>query len=152
VIAALGRITVATPEGALGILESFNVSTLIKAADAAAKNTPVQLLEVRVAMALGGKAFVTMTGDAAAVQSAMVAGRDHLRSRHAGDHRCDLRPHPDVYREVDLSPQSTLSAVVAKRHPTAHGIGIAGERRNSAWPVPRGQPAISPPSGRIIPG
>jgi len=43
------------------------VATLLQAADAAAKRAPVQLLEIRLAMALGGKAFVIMTGDVASV-------------------------------------------------------------------------------------
>ncbi|MCS6884962.1 MAG: BMC domain-containing protein [Acidobacteriota bacterium] len=58
----------------LGVLESFSVASLIEAADAAAKAAAVQLLEIRLAMALGGKAFVTMTGPVAAVQSAVNAG------------------------------------------------------------------------------
>ncbi|HNJ44352.1 MAG TPA: BMC domain-containing protein, partial [Acidobacteriota bacterium] len=47
---------------------------LIEAADAAAKTADVRLLEIRLAMALGGKAFVTMTGTVAAVQAAVSAG------------------------------------------------------------------------------
>src|SRR5437879_6237672 len=39
----------------LGILESFSVASLIEAADASAKAANVQLLEIRLAMALGGK-------------------------------------------------------------------------------------------------
>ncbi len=58
----------------LGILESFSVASLIEAADAAAKAAAIQLLEIRLAMALGGKAFVTMTGPVAAVQAAVRAG------------------------------------------------------------------------------
>lgn len=58
---------------ALGIVESFSVASLIEAADAAAKAAKVQLIEVRLAMALGGKAFVTMTGEVAAVRSAVEA-------------------------------------------------------------------------------
>src|SRR3954471_18472834 len=58
---------------ALGILESFSVASLIEGADAAVKAANVQLIEIRLAMALGGKAFVTMTGDVAAVQSAVEA-------------------------------------------------------------------------------
>jgi microcompartment protein CcmL/EutN len=101
VITALGRTSVAAPEGALGILESFNVATLIKAADAAAKSAPVQLLEVRVAMALGGKAFVTMTGDVAAVQNAVTAGRAIISDAGMLVNAAVItRPHPDVYREV----------------------------------------------------
>jgi microcompartment protein CcmL/EutN len=58
---------------ALGIVESFSVASLIEAADAAVKTARVQLIEIRLAMALGGKAFVTLTGDVAAVQSAVDA-------------------------------------------------------------------------------
>src|SRR6202022_3613095 len=59
---------------ALGIIESFSIASLIEAADAAAKSDKVTLIEIRLAMALGGKAFVTLTGSVAAVQSAVEAG------------------------------------------------------------------------------
>jgi microcompartment protein CcmL/EutN len=59
---------------ALGILESFSVASLIEGADAAVKAANVALIEIRLAMALGGKAFVTLTGNVAAVQSAIEAG------------------------------------------------------------------------------
>jgi len=58
---------------ALGIVESFSVAALIEGADAAVKAANVQLIEIRLAMALGGKAFVTMTGDVAAVQASVDA-------------------------------------------------------------------------------
>src|ERR1039458_3196716 len=45
---------------ALGIVESFSVAALIEGADAAVKAANVQLIEIRLAMALGGKAFVTL--------------------------------------------------------------------------------------------
>ena len=56
---------------ALGIVEAFSVASLIEGADAAVKTANVELIEIRLAMALGGKAFVTLTGDVAAVQSAV---------------------------------------------------------------------------------
>lgn len=59
---------------ALGVIEAFSVSALIEAADAAVKAGTVKLLEIRLAMALGGKAFVTMTGSVAAVETAVAAG------------------------------------------------------------------------------
>ncbi len=59
---------------ALGIIESFSVASLIEAADASAKCANVTLIEIRLAMALGGKAFVTMTGSVADVTSAVDAG------------------------------------------------------------------------------
>ena len=101
VITALGRTAVAPPEGALGILESFNVATLIRAADACVKSAPVQLIEVRAAMALGGKAFVTMTGDISSVQTAVAAGRKVIADAGMLVNAAVItKPHPDVYREV----------------------------------------------------
>ena len=101
VIAALGRSPAVQPTGALGILESFNVATLIEAADAAAKAANVTLLEIRLAMALGGKAFCTLTGDVGSVQSAIAAGRRVISDAGVLVNAVVIsRPHPDVYREV----------------------------------------------------
>lgn len=101
VFTALGRTQTPETLGALGILESFNVATLIRAADAVAKAAAVQLLEVRLAMALGGKAFCTMTGDVGAVQSAVAAGRAVIAEAGMLVNAVVIsRPHPDVYREV----------------------------------------------------
>lgn len=101
VVAAIGRTSIAAPDGALGVLESFNVATLIKAADAAAKSAAVRLLDVRLAMALGGKAFVTMTGDVASVQTAIAAGRAVIAEAGMLVNAVVIpRPHPDVYREI----------------------------------------------------
>ena len=101
VFTALGRTQSPQPNGALGVVESFNVASLILAADAAAKSGAVQLLEVRLAMALGGKAFVTMTGDVASVQASVAAARQVLAEEGVLVNAVVLsRPHPDVYREV----------------------------------------------------
>jgi microcompartment protein CcmL/EutN len=101
VFVALGRTQPVEPNGALGILESFNVATLIQGADAAAKAASVQLLEIRLAMALGGKAFVTMTGDVGSVNAAMAAGREVIGDAGVLVNAVIIsRPHPDVYREV----------------------------------------------------
>jgi microcompartment protein CcmL/EutN len=58
----------------LGIVEAYSVASLIEGADAAVKAANVKLIEVRLAMALGGKAFFTITGEVAAVTSAVEAG------------------------------------------------------------------------------
>jgi microcompartment protein CcmL/EutN len=101
VITALGRANPGEPTGALGILESFNVATLLLAADAAAKAANVTLMEIRLAMALGGKAFFTMTGDVGSVQAAMAAGKSVLADAGVMVNAVLIpRPHPDVYREV----------------------------------------------------
>ncbi len=101
VLAALGRSSVTPPEGALGVLESFSVATLLRAADVVAKTANVQLLEIRLAMALGGKAFFTVAGDVASVQAAVAAGRAVIADAGMLVNAVVLpRPHPDVYREI----------------------------------------------------
>lgn len=66
---------------ALGILEAFSVASLIEGADEACKTADVQLIEMRLAMALGGKAFCTLTGDVAAVTSAVEAGAEIIAAK-----------------------------------------------------------------------
>lgn len=71
---AIAGTTKAENLNALGIIESFSVASLIEGADAAVKAARVELIEIRLAMALGGKAFATLTGDVAAVKAAVDAG------------------------------------------------------------------------------
>jgi microcompartment protein CcmL/EutN len=59
---------------ALGIVETVTAAVCIVAADAAAKATDVQLLEVRLANGLGGKSFVLMEGTVADVEASVAAG------------------------------------------------------------------------------
>jgi microcompartment protein CcmL/EutN len=58
---------------ALGVMESYSMCAAIQAADAAVKAAAVTLIEVRLGRGLGGKAFVILTGDVAAVQAAVKA-------------------------------------------------------------------------------
>lgn len=74
VFSAIAGSTQVTKLDALGIIESFSVAALVEAADQAAKAAEVKLIEIRLAMALGGKAFVTLTGPVGAVESAVAAG------------------------------------------------------------------------------
>jgi microcompartment protein CcmL/EutN len=59
----------------LGIMESYSMCAAILAADAAVKAAAVNLIEVRLGRGLGGKAFVILTGEVAAVQSAVQAAQ-----------------------------------------------------------------------------
>lgn len=75
---AISGITKVNALEALGIIEAFSVASLIEGADAAVKSANVQLIEVRLAMALGGKAFATMTGSVSAVTAAVDAGAETI--------------------------------------------------------------------------
>lgn len=59
---------------ALGIVETYSASSIIDVADAAAKTANVILFRVHLAMAIGGKGFVLMTGEVADVRAAVEAG------------------------------------------------------------------------------
>ena len=86
---------------ALGVIESFSVTSLIEAADAAAKAADVQLIELRLAMALGGKAFATLTGSVSAVQAAVDAGASLVADKGLLVNRVVIpRPHENLLNEV----------------------------------------------------
>ena len=86
---------------ALGVIESFSVASLIEAADAAAKAANVRLIEIRLAMALGGKAFATLTGSVAAVQAAVDAGSRLVANKGLLVNRVVIpQPHPNLLNEM----------------------------------------------------
>jgi microcompartment protein CcmL/EutN len=86
---------------AMGIVESFSVASLIEAADAAAKAANVKLIEVRLAMALGGKAFVTLTGTVSAVRSAVDAGAAVVSGKGLLVNKVVIpNPRPELLTEI----------------------------------------------------
>ena len=80
VFPAISGTRVVETTGALGIIETFSVASIIEAADTAVKAADVQLMEIHLAMAIGGKGYVTLTGDVAAVTAAVEAGADYIRN------------------------------------------------------------------------
>ncbi|MBZ5585986.1 MAG: BMC domain-containing protein [Acidobacteriia bacterium] len=86
---------------ALGVLESFSVASLIEGADAAVKAANVQLIEIRLAMALGGKAFVTLTGGVAAVEAAIQAGAEIVGKKGMLVNKVVIpHPRPELLNEM----------------------------------------------------
>jgi microcompartment protein CcmL/EutN len=66
---------------AVGVVECTTVATTVLAADAAVKAAAVDLVEVRLAMHLGGKGFFLVSGEAADVEEAVATGADLARRR-----------------------------------------------------------------------
>ncbi|MDF2539249.1 MAG: Carbon dioxide concentrating mechanism/carboxysome shell protein [Herbinix sp.] len=79
---------------ALGILETFDASSIIVAADAAAKTAIVQLIELRLARGMCGKSYLMLTGEVAAVEAAIERAK-----KSAGDKGMyldsSIMAHPD---------------------------------------------------------
>ena len=77
VIPAISMTNQVTDRDAIGILEFYSIASEIVAADTAAKAADVTLIEVRIGYAIGGKGFVTMTGDVGAVRAAVTAAKEN---------------------------------------------------------------------------
>jgi len=60
--------------GAVGILETATVVATVLAGDAAAKAARIDLLEMRLGQGIGGKGYLTLTGELHDVEAAMAAG------------------------------------------------------------------------------
>ena len=67
--------------GAMGVVETFSATSALAAADAAAKAANVTLFRIHLAMALGGKGIVLMTGTVADVQAGNQAAAQAARER-----------------------------------------------------------------------
>jgi microcompartment protein CcmL/EutN len=101
VFPALSGVSKVEMLGALGIVESFSVASLIEGADAAVKAANVQLIEIRLAMALGGKAFATLTGDVAAVSAAIDAGAQVVGQKGMLVNKVVIpHPRPELLNEM----------------------------------------------------
>jgi len=67
--------------GALGVIETFSGVSVLAAADTAAKAARVTLFRIHIAMALGGKGLLLMTGSVADVRAGVQAAADEVRAR-----------------------------------------------------------------------
>lgn len=85
---------------AAGVVETFAVASAILAADAACKRAAIQLIEIRLARGLGGKAFFTLTGEQADVEASVAAAEAILGQESGLLLRTEVipHPHPDMVR------------------------------------------------------
>ena len=92
-----GTVTVDQP-GAVGVIEFYSVASAILAADNAVKAAQITLIEVRIGYAIGGKGFVTLTGDVGAVRAAVEAARANIELYL--ESTVIPRPSGDVFRSL----------------------------------------------------
>ena len=85
----------------VGVLETYSLAAAIVSADACAKAADVKLIEVRLGRGLGGKSFVLLTGDVAAVEAAVRAGEgmEEVAGLMAGSVVIPS-PHPDLVKHL----------------------------------------------------
>lgn len=86
---------------AVGVLETLSMCAAVEAADGAVKAARVDLLEVRLGRGLGGKAFVTLTGEVAAVEAAVQAASKPPRVQKFLAHTVIIpSPHPELVKTL----------------------------------------------------
>lgn len=80
---AMGQSVVLGPShsGALGIVETFNGTSALAGADAAAKAARVTIFRLHVAMAMGGKGLILMSGSVSDVRTGVQVAADAARER-----------------------------------------------------------------------
>lgn len=66
---------------AIGIIETYSVAASIEATDVAVKNASVIPVRLHMAFGIGGKGYSIVTGEVAAVKSAITAGSELAASK-----------------------------------------------------------------------
>ena len=83
------------------ILETFSVASAIKAADYAVKEADITLLRIHIAMAIGGKGLVVMTGNIDALKSSVEPAVAFVKEDGMlAGYSLITDPHEDVLREL----------------------------------------------------
>lgn len=101
VVPAIKGLSMVSDKEALGVVESFSIASLIESADIAVKTANVKLIEIRIAMALGGKAFFTLTGSVADVTSAVNSAADFVGQKGLLVNKVIIpRPLPELFQEL----------------------------------------------------
>lgn len=93
VIHAINATTAIDQLNALGVMEFFSVAAAVTAADIAVKTAQVDLIEIRLGIGIGGKSFVTLTGDVSAVTEAVEGGVRYAQEQGMLVHRAVI-PSP----------------------------------------------------------
>ncbi len=84
----------------LGVVESFSAASILEGADAAAKAADVLVFRIHVAMAVGGKGYLMLTGSVAAVTAAVEAAASAVSQRGMLVHQVVIAaPRPELFGE-----------------------------------------------------
>ena len=101
VVAAMAGACPAEQVQAVGVMETFSLASSISAADTAVKAADVELIEVRLGRGMGGKSFVIVTGEVAAVEAAVQAAEGSEQMQGLISSSVVIpSPHMDIVRAL----------------------------------------------------
>ena len=93
------------PLDALGIIETLSIASTIRAADIASKTASLRLVSLRLAAGIGGKSFVTFTGEVSDVESGLERGSADAEQAGMLVRRVAIpRPHRAMRAVLGLEP------------------------------------------------
>ncbi len=97
-----GQVRWPAPGDSLGVVQTGSPPTLLRAMDAALKGAQVELVELRMADGLGGKAFATLWGELVDVEAAIALATDAMAkgSSDRGSTRIIERADAAVVRAI----------------------------------------------------
>ena len=101
VLEAIGMACVPADLQAIGVMEFFSITAAVYAADAAVKAADVQLLDVRLGTGIGGKSFVILTGEVAAVSESVACGVAAASANGMTFQTCVIpNPRPEIFESI----------------------------------------------------
>lgn len=99
--AAINQATEISEWKSIGVVETLTSPSIMVAADAAVKATSVDLVEIRIARAIGGKNMVIINGDVSSVNESISAAIAYAEEKDfLVDYRVIASPHKDLYRAI----------------------------------------------------
>lgn len=85
----------------VGVVEYFDIASAVVGADAAAKRGSIHLIEVRLGVGIGGKSFVTLSGQVSDVRAAVAAAIEAGQTGGQVVSSCVLpSPDPALFRSL----------------------------------------------------
>ena len=101
ILPAISGGTVIENMRAVGILETFSVAATIEATDLAVKAADVIPVRMHLAFGIGGKSYVLLTGDVAAVETAVDVGAESASAKGLLVQKVVIpRPHPQLVQSL----------------------------------------------------
>ena len=86
---------------AIGVIETLTAPSVLMAADSAIKATDIELIDIRIARALGGKNICVFTGDVSSVKESVRVGIQYPQDKgFLVDWQVIPSPHEDLYRAI----------------------------------------------------
>lgn len=85
---------------AVAVFETATVCSTVLAADAAAKAADVTLIDLRLAVGIGGKAYFSMTGELYAIEASVDAARNSIPSDRIVGAEIIPAPHDDLKKRL----------------------------------------------------